>query len=497
MRVMTALAAAVMLAAPASAAWQATSAHFVVYADADEAALRQQARELELFDAALRRFHGVPDTPDARQNKVTVFVLPTVDAVQRLLRADGVAGIYMPRVEGSVAFTPARGDGRGITALSQQVVLFHEYAHHFLLGNFPLAFPAWFSEGYAEFAATARIEPDGVTLGYSATHRAHGLTPESRVAAARLFSPSLPGVQTESLYGQGWLLTHYIQFNPARRQQFGRYLELLDKGRASLPAAREAFGDLATLDVETARYLKQPTLPAVKIRASSLGEPNVALRALGPGESALMSLRMQSVRGTDHRTARSLFEKARMAAAPFATDAIVQGWLAEMAFDAGDDAAAEAAADAALRDEPTNSQALLYKGRVLLRRAARAKADAAGWTAARQPILRANRANTDDAAALALFYRSFVDQKATPSPGAIAGLYRAAVLVPQDRAVRFLAARQRLVDGDTAAARALLRPLAFDPHLSTDNQAARLLGILDSGKSGQAALDALDGGGRG
>ena len=111
---------------PAAAAWmKASTPHFNVYADAKEATLRKQAAELELFDAALRRFQNVPDTPDARHNKVTVFVLPSKAAVQKLIGRESVAGFYLPRVEGSVAFTPREDeDGGGINALSPRIVLF-------------------------------------------------------------------------------------------------------------------------------------------------------------------------------------------------------------------------------------------------------------------------------------------------------------------------------------------------------------------------------------
>ena len=106
------LAGAAVAPMTAAAEWmRAETPHFVVYADAAEPAIRKQATDLELFDAALRRFQRVADSEDARQNKVTVFVLPSLDAVQRLGRQGNIAGFYQPRVSGSVAFTPRAGDG--------------------------------------------------------------------------------------------------------------------------------------------------------------------------------------------------------------------------------------------------------------------------------------------------------------------------------------------------------------------------------------------------
>ena len=64
-------------------------------------------------------------------------------------------------------------------------------------------------------------------------------------------------------------------------------------------------------------------------------------------------------------------------------------------------------------------------------------------------------------------------------------------LVPQDPALRFKVAAQAILDGQTDAARRALRPLAYDPHQSADNPAARLITILDTGVTGPAAMLAL------
>ena len=377
-------------------------------------------------------------------------------------------------------------------ALSPRIVLFHEYAHHFLLGNFTAAIPAWFSEGYAEFASTAAITDRDVTLGGAANHRASGLQSGRQLSAAQLFEPParMTEQETDYLYGRGWMLTHLVLFDQARRQQFGRYLDLLNHGTDSQPAAAQAFGDMRQLDrdLDTAQSRR---LTGLTILRTALPAPTVQLRRLTAGERALIDYRIQSTRGVDDRAAVALFARARVAAAPFVADAAAQGWLAEMAYDAGDDAAAEAAADAALTADPAPSQALLYKARVHLRRAMKG-GPADRWREARGWILRANRANPDDAAALLLFYESFGMAGEAPSPGAINGLYRVVVLAPQDGSARFLAARQLMIENDVEAARAVLRPLAYSPHGAKDNLAGRLLAALDGGKTGPAALRALE-----
>ena len=486
--------ASLLVTGPANAAWlKATSRHFIVYSDTDESSLRRQAVQLEQFDAMIRRFQRTRPDDDAEFNRVTVYVLPTAAAVQKLMGLKNIAGFYVPRVEGSVAFTP-RQSGADETDLSPRIVLLHEYAHHFLLGNYALAYPQWFNEGYAEFASTMTDRGGAIWLGGAAQHRAYGIW-DKALSIQQLFAPpaKMDQRQQEAIYSRGWLLTHYLMFDPERRQQLARYLDLFNGGKPSIDAATEAFGDLKTLDKNLQTYVTRSTLPAIKVDPAQLGTPTVDIRPLTAGERALIGYRMESTRGVDTRTAGPLHAKAAAAAAPFPGDAVAQGWLAEMAYDARRLDAADAAADAAIAVDPKSSQALLYKARVRLYRAGESHAtDPKVWSEARGWIVKANRAQPNDAAALALFYQSFLMQGAKPTGSAVQGLYRAAQLAPQDGGTRFLAARQLILDNETARAKALLRPLASNPHAGPNNGAARLLALLDAGQTGQGAIDALE-----
>ena len=488
--------AALAAAAPAEAKWlMATSRHFVVYGDTSEEALRRQATELEHFDVMLRRFHGTGPDEDAEFNRVTVYVLPSVAAVQKLARTPNAYGFYVPRVEGSIAFTPRASDS-GPGALNPRIVLFHEYAHHFLLGNSAVAYPAWFVEGYAEFCSTMMQKDGAYWLGAAANHRGYTLFAGGQpLSIPQLFAPpsKMSEDQVFSLYARGWLLTHYLMFDAERRKQLARYLALFNAGKPSLDAATEAFGDLGQLDKALGAYLSRRRIPALSVPLANFPAPAIEVRPLTRGEEALIDYRMESTRGITAKTAGPLYAKAAVAAAPFGKDAVAQGWLAEMAYDAGNLDAAGAAADAAIAADPASSQALLYKARIHLARVMRDKAtDPQRWTEARSSIIKANRAQPNDAAALALFYQTFLMERKPPSKGAVTGLYRAAELAPQDKGVRFLAARQLILDGQADDAKQVLRALASDPHSAPDGGAARLLALLESGQTGRAAIDALE-----
>lgn len=470
------------IAAPAAAEWlEATSAHFRIVADSSEKEVREQALDLERFDLTLRRLQGVPDSDGVRANKVTVYVLPNLAAIKQLCRCENTAGLYFGRVDGAVAFTPRRSGDRGFNALRPQTVLLHEYTHHFLLGSFPLAFPAWFSEGFAEFMSTATFKNGEAWIGQAAQHRAGTLLRGPTLSTADLVSADLRSPNSTdrvaAIYARGWLLTHYLSVDRERYAMLRRYIGALNEGTPSRAAAEATFGDLAALDVALASYLRKP-LPGLVVPGIAVPDDAIAVRKLSPGEAALAPLRIRSAYRVTRATGAVLFAEAAPIAARFPADAVAQGWLAEMALDAGRPADAIAAADRALAVEPDQVQALLHKAWALTYDRS---ADAAARAEARRLIVRANRVDADAARPLWMYYRNFLATGEQPTPAAITGLYRAAELVPQDRNVRLTAARQRLRDGDTAAARALLAPLAFAPHGARNNPAALLVAAIDAG----------------
>ena len=485
---------ALMAASSARAEWlEARSRHFVLYADTGEAAIRRQSEALERLDGGLRRFMNVADEPDIASRKLTVFLVDDRD-IARLCRCTNVGGFYVSRVSGSLAFS---GKGGWTDAANNgRLVLFHEYAHHFLLGSYNLAFPSWYSEGFAEFASTMRINPDAAVIGYPAQHRAYSLVQGQRFSTEQLFDPTLRArlrsmEQIDAFYGRGWLLTHFISFNPTRASQFSTYIAALNKGVPGIAAAQQAFGDLKMMNDQVSAYLARRTLPGMTLRYADATLPPVSVRKLSAGEAALIDLRMESVRGVNREAGVKLYARAAPIAARYPDEPRVQGWLAEMAYDAGRDDASEAASARAIARDPKSMQALLYRGMVQLRRLGQAKStDAAAWDAARRSIIAANRSDPDDARPLWLFWQSFAMEGRKHRPSAITGLLRAQELAPQDEGVRFAAAMARLEANQLAEAKSLLRPLAYDPHAGPDNAAGRMIAALDAGKKGPDVIAA-------
>lgn len=461
------------LAAPAEAAWsQAISPHFVIYLEELPARLRAYAQKLERFDAALRQIQKIDDPPLGLSNRLTVFVVSDIGKVQSLMRAgpgrSSVAGFYSPRANGSFAVVPRDAGPDQSGNLSREQILLHEYAHHFMFRNYASAFPAWFSEGFAEFYGTARFDADGgVGLGLPAQHRAmalffaNGLSLKTMVGATY---GRLSDEQAQLLYGRGWLLTHYLTLNPKRAGQLDRYLAAINAGSSAATAA-EAFGDLKLLDRELDQYMNARKLKFIKLPSDTISIGAIEVRPLSPGASAIMALRIRSHAGVNARTAPGVARDMRRLAAPYRGDPFVERALAEAEYDAGDLDAADAAADAALRADPKLVDAFIYKGRVALDRAIKAGAtDAATWRGARQWFTRANAIENDNPAPLMWFYLGFTKAGAKPPVNAIAALQRAHDLAPEDDDLRLMVVRQYLLDGAAAPATKMLGPIAFAPH---------------------------------
>ena len=495
---------ALILCAPsaARAEWrEASSRHFVVYSEGSEQSLREFATKLEKFDKAMRLRLSFADEDLGPANRVTVFVVDDTAAVQRLARArgsSGIAGFYSGRASGSIAVVPRSSGVGGITDLAPATILLHEYSHHMMLQTAAAAYPAWFREGFAEFYSTARFEKDGsIGFGAAANHRAWGLLGMEPLPIELLFDPTrrkLSQPEWEStIYGRGWLLTHFLTFERSRSGQLTAYLRAINSGKGSLEAAQAAFGDLKALDRELKTYLGRRRIPYLPLKAELLTIQPVAVRTLRPGEQAIMGLRMRSKVGVTREDAGRVARDMRKVAAAWPNDPAVQAALAEAEFDAGDLDAAESAATRAIAADPKNSDALTYRAMVEFERAKATKStDDTAWKSVRRLIGQANRADPNDPEPLILYYRSFVEQGIKPTPLAVNGLLQAFALAPQDMGLRMNTARQLLVDGKAAEARTTLAPIAYDPHGGALGQAvAAIISKLDS-SGAKAALEAWD-----
>jgi hypothetical protein len=495
------LGVAALLLAPglAHAEWyEAKSTHFAVYSQGKPDKLKDYIAGLERYDSAMRVLYNVPDLGASSSSRVTIFVVPGQDQIERLYGrgGNGVAGFYDARASGSIAFASASNDGEsGVFALSAQEVLFHEYAHHFMFTAWPDApFPTWLVEGFAEFNAPTTIDKDGmVTIGNPPVYRAWGIF-SSAMPMKRLMTSTdthrLGEDQIQALYGRGWLLLHYLSFDKSRASQLTAYLKAVEEGKSSTDAAMLAFGNFNKLDGALDSYANG-RLSGWRIPPKLLKVGEIEIRPLTAGETATMPALLRSKRGVDRKTAPDVAALAERLAAPYPNDAGAQNELAEAEYDAGHYEASDAAATRAVAADPKSLHALIYRGMAAMAMAVRDKAtDPARWAQVRHWFLAANKLDTENAEPLRLFYESFIAAKAAPTANAQAALLYAQNLAPFDDGLRLTAANVLLHEEKADQARAMLKPLAYDPHGGGLSQfAAKLLDDLDKGGAKQALAD--------
>lgn len=482
-----------LVSVAARADWhEATSAHFVVYADDTPDNVRAIAERLERFDKGMRLLRNVPDRSVRAAARVTIFVVRDTDEVQQYAGRN-VAGFIRPSAAGSTAFIPRRANAGNLSPMN---VLQHEYAHHFMFSSWPsVVFPSWYIEGFAEFHATASFRADGsIVFGARPEYRDYGVGLGGKLPLRQLLQPrpaDLTPLQMHVLYSRGWLLTHYLSLGkPERLPQLAAYLTALNEGK-SPDQAISAFGDLSDLDLDG--YLKERVLKARAFDARSLGTAAITVRALRPGEAAIMPARLRSTGGVTQKSAPEVAAQARRLAAPHLDDIAVQLELAEAEFDAGNHDASRAAAEQALALDPRSVRALLYAGMARMGKARKDKRDdAAEWRAIRQLFLDANRIDPYDPQPLVLLHESYQGGPLAVPRGVKDGLVAAYGLAPFDPELRIKAARVFLEDGRLPLARQALAPVANLADEDEEvNVAARTLEALDSSGS-EAAIRALD-----
>jgi len=484
-------AALALLPTTANAAWyRASSDHFVVYDNDTPEKVKAFTEKLERFDKAISVWHVTPELKRGPASRVTVFVVGGIGDIEKL-SGPGIAGFYNPQASGSVAFTP-RSDGGG--ELSSQAILFHEYAHHWMFLHWADAgFPYWFVEGFAELHATAIVGADqSYTFGAPPLYRRwsvgnSGLMPADDLLEA-LPSDRLSGGSRDAVYSRGWLLLHYLTFDPARRKDLAAYIGAINSGTPVKEAAR-IIGSPHALDLKMDVWAQQRRYPSARFTKDELPIDTVTVTPLGPGAAAIMPALIQSKAGVSKKDAPTVAAMARRLAAPFPNDADAQNELAEAEFDLAsvmykkDDpaalpgfAAAEAAADRAIAADPKSIHALIYKGFAQAEIAARNKVtDPAKWQAIRRWFLMANKVDTEDPAPLYEYYLSFAKAGQKPTANANKALTYAYALAPYDSGLRLAAARVFLQQDDAKNAKVALAPIAYSAEnklLSTKAQKA-------------------------
>jgi len=505
-------------AAPAEATWnRASSEHFLIYSEQKPQALREFAEDLEKFDGAVRALRGMDDLPLSQGNRITIFTLRDAADVQRLYgdKSGFIQGFYKGSAAGSIAYV-ARGDGpsggrrkatgSNITyesltgGMDGETILLHEYSHHLMMQDLAVPYPEWLVEGFAEFMSTARFEKDGtVGIGLPAAHRYYGLLNGRMLPLETLLSGKYDKIteeEHESIYGRGWLLTHYLTFEPSRKGQLRAYLMALAKGAEPLQAARDNFGDLKKLDRDLDSYLHRSKLQYLKVSGTALNFAPIQISEVSAGAAAVVPLLAEIKNGIPASGAEAMAQKVRAVERLYSGDELVESTLAEAELDAKHLGAAEAAADRAIKANPRDTDAMVLKGRAMLERAVEASGSSKHdlFEQARNTFISANKIDSEDPEPLADYYEAYAREGRRPTDNAVAALHYASDLAPQDLGLRMNSALAYLQEEKPQDARRALIPIAYDPHGGDFAKVARsMMERIDAGDAKGALAAAAAG----
>lgn len=272
-------------AAPAQAEWRkAETQHFIVYGDASERDIRTFARRIERFDGLLRAYYPIETAYPVP--KLEIYLANGRRDMNRVYPGigEGVAGFYSSNSGRIYAVIDTR-------VVTGDVVLFHEYAHHFMFQMQSNAYPSWFVEGFAEYYATADLRNDRIQFGRHHPGRMdalnQGANTWARMEDVLTWRYSASGrYPAWSYYAQAWALTHYFMSTPERTQMLRQYLRDVVGGRPSVEAMQAATGRTpAQLQQDVRGYLTGSI--NVLSPQIELPEPEVTVTALSPAESAM------------------------------------------------------------------------------------------------------------------------------------------------------------------------------------------------------------------
>ncbi|NWG53858.1 MAG: hypothetical protein HXY28_09080 [Hydrogenophilaceae bacterium] len=445
------------------------SPHFIVVSDHSEARVAAALERLEGFDALLRSITRVAPDDDPVKLEVYLFRGAGLLAEVRGTTSSGsIAGFY-------TASPAALAEFRGDRDLADHV-LFHEYAHHFMLRYFPAAYPAWYVEGFAEYVATVDVRPDSYSIGRFEPMRIRALETTRWLPMERLLAApvsSLSEEERQNFYAQSWLLVHYCANTPGCTDTLQRYFGAMRGGADPIAAFNEHFAKTPdALQDELRRYIRT-ALTYVTMARTPARTP-LSVSRLSPGADDLLTRDLRLRCGVQDEDRAELIDAVRRRASG-SDDPFALRTLARAEILAGDHGAARAALSRALAANPQDLDALYLMG-VAYQREAEANVDDETLIAeSRRHFVRAHRVDPRHAPTLYRFAMTFWTQEAAMPAERLDILVEAANLAPQVDEIGMNAAIQLAAHGRRDEAIAALRPIAYNPHGGQMANAARAL----------------------
>lgn len=478
--------------AAASAEWlRAETDRFIVYGQGKDVRVRNLAMRLSVFDAVLRLTH--PTAPKVQPRKLEVYMIDSQRDLRRVAPSKDANTVGFYSAGANATFAVAYDGAIGIDG---DEVLFHEYAHAFMLENFPAAYPGWFIEGWAEYFMTTKVTASAAEVGRPNPGRAYEVSQSGRLPWEVVLSQA-PGDLSEDVrsayYSQAWLLMHYMRSDPERSAQLAKITIAIADGQDPVKAMEVGTG-LSIVELGT-RLRNYRRLISFTVKDPLPNAPEIKVSRLGPSADAFLldSLRLSNERGVGAEADSALLADLRTRAPQWPGDRLAELTLARAEFAFGDVAAGEAIVKRRLEADPKDTETLLVAGQGQLTAGERDPDHyEARFKAARPYLVKAYGQDQDDYRILLAYLRSRTVDPAYPNDNDLNALLTVRSLAPTVDAAAIMLGDALLRRDREAEAIAVLSIVANNPH---GGGAAAIARSLISGQPASpldAASAALD-----
>lgn len=458
--------------------WQAVETRGVrIFGDVGPEELDALAQDLSAFHAAFSFLIGKEITSTG---PTTIALIRDPELAGRFGLGQGAAGFAWTTFDGAFACVQ-----REQSRVETRITLFHEFTHLLLWRHRSALIARWYTEGLADYFSTVAFRDGALVVGALPAHRLVWLVQQRHPMPLDLLfggdrETTLRGKATYDFYATAWALTHYLLSTAKGRGELSRFEQELAKG-TPLDAAREAaFGrsferlteELTTHIGYLARGVAaENALDPSKVRVTEPSPATPMRRGEVAGALGSLALTLTDDSEEEEQSRYASLARAYLEVAvdEDGANARVRAALARARALGGDPHGAEELLASALRDAPADSQVQLDAGRVAL--AADAKEEAAARFRSAIAL--------DDRSPAAWFGLGRALARAGQPEPALEALDHARSL-GWSGALDLELGRLHLAAHRAAEARALLQPLASDPHGGhVSEQAAELLRELD------------------
>ena len=463
------------LGARAEANWlRAESPNFIVYSEGSEAALRQRILLLEDFDRLLRFMTNVEAPP--APTKLTVYVVRGLRELRTVRPGlnETTAGFYAATPTGIAAFVDQRAEA------GDNEVLFHEYAHHFMMQYAPGAYPAWYIEGFAEYFMTAKFDAANIDVGASSDSRGPWIMNGQWLPIDRVLFGRSEGLNPEGIaryYAQSWLMVHYFYSSDARRAQLMRYLGALAQGGDARSTMEPQLGlSPDALNTALRDYIRRGRITFTRLRRTSAQTPppiQISRMPEAADDILLYRAALDVLPGDEKNEA--LLADIRRVANRLGNDPYARRVLAYAELSIGDAAAADGLLSPLIEASPNDPELLYLQGMRHLKASETAEDPEPQAQLARRAFARAFRANNAHFQTLYHYVRSMYGSDQFNTDNTLNILLRAHELAPQVHTVTFATASMLMNRQRYADAERILTPLSADVHNGSLAAAAKQL----------------------